>query len=211
LHDNSSIPAADVAMLLETAGLDYIVSIDLHCDQIKGFFHEIPVVNLMSSGIFVPYLSTLRLNNPVIVSPDAAGVGRAERFRDLLAQFGCKASFALVVNKYDDQGSWKSTDLVGEVAGCDVIVVDDMVDTGETLCRATSELKKFGAKRVFACVVHPIFSGAALQNVVSSECTEVVVSNSIPLEGNISDKIKQLSISGLLSGTVNNLQGTIKE
>ena len=182
------ISAADVAMMIETAGADRVVSIDLHCGQIQGFFQHIPVDNLYASRMLVPYFAEKDLWNPVIVSPDAGGVSRAKYFREKLAQRGIDSGF------------------VGDVDGRDVIIVDDMCDTAGTLTKAAKVLKKLGARDIYACITHPVFSGPAINRIENSCFTEVVVTDTIPLRGEVTTKVTQLTVAPLIAEVIRRLQ-----
>ncbi|MCB1136594.1 MAG: ribose-phosphate pyrophosphokinase, partial [Chlamydiia bacterium] len=201
-HPRVPISASDVAMLLETAGADRVIAVDLHCGQIQGFFHHAPVDNLYASTVFVPYMAQLELVDPVVVSPDAGGVERAKRFRDGMEKRGVDADLAVIVKQRSEAGKIDTMSLIGSVEGCDAIIIDDICDTAGTLCKAAAELKGLGAKRVFACITHPVFSGPALERIASSEIDRLVVTDTIPLHGDISPNIKQLSIAGLLAEAI---------
>ena len=152
------ISASDIAMLFELAGVDNIICVDLHCGQIQGFFHEAVVDNLYAAPIFVRYFAMKDLVNPVVVSPDAGGVERAKKFIDGLAWHGIDAGLAVIVKQHSGPGKIDKMNLVGDVNGCDVIIIDDICDTAGTLVKAASELKKEGANRVFRLITHPAFS-----------------------------------------------------
>lgn len=197
------ISASDVAMMLEDGGVDRVIAVDLHCGQIQGFFHDTPVDNLYASTIFVPYFATKELKNPVILSPDAGGVDRAKRFKELLADFGVETSFGIIIKQRAAAGVVGKMDLVGDVNGCDVIIVDDLCDTAGTLVRAAEELKSFGAERIFACITHPVFSGPALKRLEDSVFTEVVVTDTIPHSADkLPENITKLSVAPLLAEVV---------
>jgi len=153
------ISASDIAMLLEVAGADHVMAVDLHCGQIQGFFHETPVDNLYASTIFVPYVARLGLYDPVIVSPDAGGVERAKTFIEGLQSLGVMAKMAVIVKQRAEAGVVESMNLVGKVEGSDVVIVDDICDTAGTLVLAAKQLKQQGARRVFACITHPLCRG----------------------------------------------------
>ncbi|MEC7839518.1 MAG: ribose-phosphate pyrophosphokinase [Chlamydiota bacterium] len=200
------ISAADIAMMLETAGTDRIIAIDLHCGQIQGFFQHIPADNLYASIISVPYFANKQLVNPVVISPDAGGVSRAKRFKENLAKEGVNAGFGIIIKQRADAGVVAQMDLVGDVKNRDVIIVDDICDTAGTLVKAGKELKKFGARNVYAFITHPVFSGPALGRIKDSDFTEVVVTDTIPLDGDIPENITQLSVAPLLAEVIHRLQ-----
>jgi ribose-phosphate pyrophosphokinase len=196
------ISASDVAMLLEMAGADHVMAVDLHCGQIQGFFHDVPVDNLFASTIFVPYIANLGLYDPVIVSPDAGGVERAKLFIQGLNSRGIQPRLAIIVKQRVDAGVIESMNLVGNVAGSDVVIVDDICDTAGTLVQAARELKEKGARRVFACITHPVLSGPACARIGASVLEELVVTDTIPLRGEVPPNIKQLSVAPLLAEAI---------
>lgn len=196
------ISASDVAMLLEVAGADHVMAVDLHCGQIQGFFHQTPADNLFASTIFVPYVARLGLHDPVIVSPDAGGVERVKTFIEGLQSLGVLAKMAVIVKQRAEAGVVESMNLVGKVRGSDVVLVDDICDTAGTLVQAAKELKEHGARRIFACVTHPLLSGPACQRIADSCLEELVVTDTIPLRGAIPPNLKQLSIAPLLASAI---------
>jgi len=197
------ISASDVAMMLEGAGVDHVISVDLHCGQIQGFFHHAPVDNLFASTIFVPHFAKKELVNPVVLSPDAGGVERAKQFREKLAEKGIETGFGIVIKQRATAGVVSQMNLVGDVSGSDVIIVDDMCDTGGTLVSAAGELKELGANRIYACITHPVFSGPALERIGNSVFTEVVVTDSIPHEQEqLPENITKLSVAPLLAEVI---------
>ena len=203
------ISAADVARLLEAMGVDRVVAVDLHCGQIQGFFGpRVPVDNLDGGTVGVSYFGDMDLVNPCIVSPDAGGVYRAKMFRDGLSKkYEVEATLAMIVKQRAKASEIERMDLVGSVAGCDVIIVDDMVDTAGTLCKAAGILKEHGARRVFAFASHGVFSGPAAERISNSVLTELVVLDTIRLNENAlaTGKITQLSVGPLLAQAIYNL------
>lgn len=197
------ISASDVAGLLESAGADRVISVDLHSGQIQGFFHKIPVNNLYSVTELVSHIISYDLESPVVVSPDAGGVARAKKFKELLSNRGVEAGLAIVIKQRADAGIVSSVNLVGEVKDRDVIIVDDMCDTGGTLVGVVHELKKAGAKNVYVCVAHPVFSKDALQRIASSEITEMIITDTIPLREDLPDNVTQISVAPLLAKAMN--------
>lgn len=201
------ISAADVARLLEAMGVDRVVAVDLHCGQIQGFFGpRVPVDNLDAATVGVKYFSSKALVNPVVVSPDAGGVYRAKQFREglNLSKPGSDTGLAMIIKQRPKAGQIERMDLVGSVDGCDVVIVDDMIDTAGTLCTAASNLKTNGARRVFAFAPHGLFSGPASDRIARSVLEEVVVTNTIPLKAGAraNDKIVQLSVAPLLAEAI---------
>ncbi len=197
------ISASDVAMLLELAGADHVICVDLHCGQIQGFFHEATVDNLHAAPIFVRYFAKkMDLINPVVVSPDAGGVERAKKFIEGLNWLGVDAGLAVIVKQRAGAGIVEKMNLVGDVKDCDVIIVDDICDTAGTLVLAAQELKNQGARRVFACITHPVFSGPALDRISKSCLAELVVADTIPARTQFPSNIVQLSIAPLIAEAI---------
>ena len=228
------IAAADVATLLQVAGVDRVVAVDLHHAQIQGFFGPgCQVDNLDVSSIAIPYFETKFLQNPVIISPDANGAARAKRFRDRLIKHDINASLGVIVDPSPKERGWQkeakggddnnefsneeidSMELVGDVEGCDCIIFDDMIDSGGRIARASEKLKRSGAKRVFAFVTHGLFSGKALERLEKSPLVELVCVNSLPLPtakiGGVetvaySSKVYQLSVGALLAEAIRRIE-----
>jgi ribose-phosphate pyrophosphokinase len=203
------ISAADVARLLEAMGVDRVIAVDLHCGQIQGFFGpRVPVDNLDGSLVAVKYWGERTsdpLVNPVIVSPDAGGVYRAKKFREQMdKRHGIKAGLAMIIKQRQKAGEIEKMDLVGSVQGSDAIIVDDMIDSAGTLCNAANELKKYGARRVFAFASHGIFSEPASSRISKSALEEVVVTDTIPLRPSCQNhpKIRQESVAGMLADAI---------
>jgi len=203
------ISAADVARLLEAMGVDRVVAVDLHCGQIQGFFGpRVPVDNLDGGTVGVSYFGDMDLINPVVVSPDAGGVYRAKKFREALSKkHEVDSGLAMIVKQRAKANQIESMDLVGSVDGCDAIIVDDMVDTAGTLCKAAEVLKEFGARRVYAFCSHGVLSGPAAERISKSALTELVVLDTVPLseESKQTGKITQLSVGPLLAQAIYNI------
>lgn len=199
------ISGSDVAMMLENAGVDRVVSIDLHCGQIQGFFRDAPVDNLYSSPIFADYAAQLKMNNPVVVSPDAGGVSRAKQFKEQLRQKGVESGFAMIIKQRAMPGVIESTNIVGEVKDRDVIIVDDLCDTGGTIVAAAAELRKHGARKIYACITHPVFSKDALDKIAKSSFTQMIVTDSIPIERELPDNIRQVSVAPMLADVIDRI------
>lgn len=200
------ISAADVAILLQSMGVDRVMAVDLHCGQIQGFFGpRTPCDNLEGSVVGLEYFTEQGFvgENTVVVSPDAGGVHRAKKFRDGLKNKGLDAGLAMIIKQRSRANAIDRMDLVGSVEGMDCIIVDDMIDTAGTLCVAAAELKSRGAKRVFAFATHGLFNGPAIDRISNSQFEKVVVLNTVPLpsEKNIS-KIVQLSVAPLLADAI---------
>eukprot|EP00753_Platysulcus_tardus_P000060 PLAT10058.2.p1 GENE.PLAT10058.2~~PLAT10058.2.p1 ORF type:complete len:446 (+),score=194.31 PLAT10058.2:38-1375(+) len=205
------ISAADVARMLEAMGVDRVIAVDLHCGQIQGFFGpHVPVDNLTCGPVGARYFSQRQLEKPVIVSPDAGGVFRAKKFRESMSWYGVTndVGLAMIVKQRAGAGKIDSMDLVGNVTGSDVIVVDDIIDTAGTLCKAASLLKQAGARRVFAFGSHGIFSPPAASRLAESDLEEVVVSNTLPLADEVDAVgcVKQLSVAPLIAEAIFRIQ-----
>ncbi len=198
------ISASLVATLIEKCGADRVLCVDLHCGQIQGFFKKIPVDNLDGSLIFAPRIASLKLNNIVIVSPDAGGMERAKKFKTYLEQYGVQVEDIAMINKERSKidNKIEVMTLVGDVSGKNVIIVDDMCDTGGTLCKAAEVLLNNGANSVMACVTHGVFSDNALSNIENSKFTKVMVTDTIPLRGPTPSKLEVVSAAPLLAKTI---------
>ncbi|KAL0477879.1 ribose-phosphate pyrophosphokinase [Acrasis kona] len=199
------ISAALVARLVESAGCDRVLSIDLHCGQIQGFF-KIPVDNLMAKPVLVQeIMSRLRdLENVCIVSPDAGGAERADSFRhDFNRSFDYNAGMAVMNKKRVEANKIERMELVGNVQGCDCIIVDDMIDTAGTLCTAAKVLMENGAKRVFACATHALLNGRGVKNIEESVIEKVIVTNTVPQnKDKTHEKIIYVSVARILSEAI---------
>lgn len=199
------ISAADIASLLENAGINRILTVDLHCGQIQGFFKDIPVDNLYASSVFVPYLKSKNLTNIVVVSPDAGGVDRAQKLAEKLSEES-HVNLAIISKKRAGAGVIDSMHLIGDVTNADAIIVDDLCDTGGTLIKAAELLKNKGAKRVFTVVTHPVFSLDALEKIGHSTIDEMIITDTIPLKSNTPKNIKIISVAPLLGEAMLRIQ-----
>ncbi len=191
----TSIGAKLMANLLSAAGVNRIITLDLHADQIQGFF-EIPVDHLYASNVFVPYIKNLKLNNLCIVSPDTGGTKRASTYANAL---GC--DLAIGFKQRETQNEVASLQIIGEVAGKNCIIVDDMIDTGGTLCKAAQALKEAGALSVRAMCVHGLLSGNGIENIEASVIDKLILTDSIPLKRECS-KIEIVSIAPLFAEVI---------
>lgn len=190
-----SIGAKLVANVLSAAGASRLMTCDLHAGQIQGFF-DIPVDHLYASAIFVPYIQSLGLDNLVFASPDVGGVKRA---RSYAAHFGCDM---VVCDKHRRRANEvASMQVIGNVEGANVVIVDDMIDTAGTMCNAAELLREKGAVSVRAVCTHPILSGKAYERLENSVLEELVVSDTIPLSRE-SEKIKVLSVADLFAKAI---------
>eukprot|EP00980_Cylindrotheca_fusiformis_P022563 scaffold9439_cov115-Cylindrotheca_fusiformis.AAC.8 len=204
------ISAADVARLMEAMGIDRVIAVDLHCGQIQGFFGpRVPVDNLDGGIVGLDYFGSKDLYNPVVVSPDAGGVYRAKKFKEGLSQkYDVQdIGLAMIVKQRARAGSVDQMDLVGDVNGCDCILVDDMIDTAGTLCKAADVLVANGARRVFAFASHGLLSGPGNDRIANSKMEEVVILNTIPTspQRNANEKLTELSVAPLLAQAIFNI------
>jgi len=206
------ISAADVAVMLSGMGLDHMLSVDLHCGQIQGFFPPtVPVDDLSAAPVGALYFSEKSLVKPVVVSPDAGGVARAKEFRSVLQEhLGIEVGIAIIIKQRSGASKIERMDLVGEVNGCDAIICDDICDTAGTLCTAAGELKKAGANRVYAFITHGLLSGPAAERVAASELTELVVTNTVPLPEAMRKlpNVTQLSLAPVLAEAMKAVYGS---
>jgi len=204
------ISAADVARLLESMGVDRVIAVDLHCGQIQGFFGpRVPVDNLDGGIVGIDHFGNKDLHNPVIVSPDAGGVYRAKKFKEGLAyKYGWDdVGIAMIIKQRARAGSVDQMDLVGDVKDCDCIIVDDMIDTAGTLCKAADVLVAKGARRVFAFASHGLLSGPGNERIANSKLEECVILNTIPSthQRAANEKLVELSVAPLLAQTIFNI------
>jgi len=193
-----AITAKVVANMLTGVGVDRVLTMDLHADQIQGFF-DIPVDNIYASPILLSDVRKCNYNNLVVVSPDVGGVVRA---RALAKQM--EADLAIIDKRRPKPNVAKVMNIIGEVAGRTCLIMDDMVDTANTLCEAAAALKEKGAERVIAYCTHPVLSGPAIGRIESSALDELVVTDTIPLraEARACKKIRQLSVAELMAETM---------
>ncbi len=190
------ISAKLVANLVTAAGCDRVLAMDLHVGQIQGFF-DIPVDHLYAMPVFLEYIRQKNLKDVVIVSPDAGGVERARAFAKRL-----DADLAIVDKRRPRANVADVMNVIGEVEGKTAILLDDMVDTAGTLCKDAEALKRFGAKRIFAATSHGVLSGPAMERLEQSPIEELMISNSIPLNGKKSSKVRVLSVAPLLAEAI---------
>jgi len=192
------ISAKVVANLLETVGVERLLTMDLHADQIQGFF-DIPVDNIYASPVLLSDLKSKAYPDLVVVSPDVGGVVRA---RALAKQLG--SDLAIIDKRRPKANVSEVMNVIGEVDGRNCVIMDDMIDTAGTLVKAAEILKARGAKRVFAYCTHPILSGPAVERIASSQIDEVVITNTIPLSdaAKACKKIRQLSVAFLFAETI---------
>ncbi|PLY07851.1 MAG: ribose-phosphate pyrophosphokinase [Arcobacter sp.] len=189
------ITAKLVADMLESSGIDRVITIDLHAAQIQGFFN-IPVDNLYGSVLFVDHLKNKNLKNPIIASPDIGGVARARSYADKLGY-----DLVIVDKRREKANVAEVMNIIGEVEGKDVILVDDMVDTAGTLVKAAEALKSRGATSVMACCTHGVLSGPAFDRINNGTLDELIITDTIPMRGK-SDKITILTGTKIIAETI---------
>ena len=189
------ISAKLVANLMETAGITRVITVDLHASQIQGFF-DIPVDNLYGAILFMDYIKAKPFKNPIIASPDIGGVARARYFANRLGM-----DMVIVDKRRERANESEVMNIIGDVEGREVIMIDDMVDTAGTMVHAAKALKERGAVSVMACCTHPVLSGPAYERIEKGELDELVVSNTIPLKQQ-SPKIKMLSTATMLGEVI---------
>ena len=193
------ITAKLAAKMISSAGIDQVVTVDLHSDQIQGFF-DIPVDNVYASNVLTKDILSHNYQDIVVVSPDVGGVVRARAIAKQLND----ADLAIIDKRRPSPNKVKIMNIIGEIQGKTCVLIDDMVDTAGTLCQAADTLKDKGAKAVVAYATHAVLSGDAIVNVENSSMDELVVTNSIPLSNQAqqSNKIRQLSIAPLLTEVI---------
>ena len=193
------ITAKVVAQMIGTVKADRVLTVDLHADQIQGFF-DIPVDNVYASPILLGDIWRQKYPDQIVVSPDVGGVVRARALAKRLDD----ADLAIIDKRRPRPNEARVMNIIGEVKGKTCVLVDDLVDTAGTLCLAALALKEHGAERVVAYCTHPVLSGAAVENIDSSELDELVVTDTIPLRENAAGcgRIRQLSIAAMLAETM---------
>ena len=190
-----SIGSKLMADLLSTAGVDRVITMDLHADQIQGFFN-VPVDHLFGSAIFAPYIENLKLENLTVSAPDMGGSKRANAYSRHL-----QSEMVLCYKLRKKPNVVEEMSIIGEVEDRNVVIIDDMIDTAGTLALAAQKMKEKGARSIRAFATHPILSGNAIERIDRSPITELVVTDSVPFV-NKSDKIKVLSIAELFATAI---------
>ena len=195
------ISAKLIASLIERAGADRILALDLHAAQIQGFF-DIPVDHLFSAPVMIEYFKPQQTEHLTVVSPDAGGVERARAFAKRL-----RAPLAIIDKRREEANVAEVMHIIGRVKGRNCLIVDDLIDTGGTLVKATEALLEKGATSVSACATHAVLSGPAVERIESSELKEVVLTNSIPSseQARRSKKVRSLSVGKLLATAVQSI------
>lgn len=192
------ISARAVADMLTSAGINRVLTVDLHADQIQGFF-SVPVDNVYGSPILVDDIERQNYKDLVVVSPDIGGVVRARAVAKAL-----NADLAIIDKRRPKANVSEVMNIIGEIKDRTCLLVDDMVDTAGTLCQAAAALKKFGAKKVVAYCTHPVLSGPAIERISTAEIDEMVVTDTIPLSeaAKACPKIRQLTMAGILAEAI---------
>ncbi len=199
----SAITAKLVANMIMRAGVERLLTVDLHADQIQGFF-DIPVDNVYSSPVLLGDVWKQKYDDLVVVSPDVGGVVRARALAKRLDD----AELAIIDKRRPRANVSEVMNIIGEVKGKSCVLIDDLVDTAGTLCHAATALKKEGAKRVVAYITHPVLSGPAVERISKSDLDELVVTDTIPLSAAAKQcpQIRQLSVAGLLAETMRRIR-----
>ncbi len=190
------ITAKVIADFLSSVGVDRVLTVDLHAEQIQGFF-DVPVDNVFASPVLLEDMRKREFQAPVVVSPDIGGVVRARAIAKLLND----ADLAIIDKRRPKANVAQVMHIIGDVKDRDCIIVDDMIDTGGTLCKAAEALKEQGARRVFAYATHPVFSGNAPENIANSVIDELIITDTIPLSPAMQavSKVKQLTLSEMMA------------
>ncbi len=187
-----------VANMITAAGADRVITMDLHAPQIQGYF-DIPVDHLDSSAVFIPYIESLGLSNLTFAAPD---VGSTNRVREIASYFNAEM---VICDKHRKRANEiASMTVIGDVTGKDIVLVDDICDTGGTLTKAAALLKEKGATSVRAFCTHPVLSGKAFENIANSVMEELVVCDTIPIKAGAPEKLKQVTVSNLFATALRN-------
>ena len=199
----AAITAKLVADMICAAGVERVLTLDLHAEQIQGFF-GVPVDNVYGSPVLLGDVWRMTYPNPIVVSPDVGGVVRARAFAKRLDD----ADLAIIDKRRPRPNESKVMNIIGEVSGKSCVLVDDMVDTAGTLCLAAQALKDEGAERVVAYITHAVLSGGAVERIASSTLDELVVTDTIPLSeaARQCGRIRQLSVAALLAETIRRIR-----
>jgi ribose-phosphate pyrophosphokinase len=192
------ISAKVVANMLEAVGVSRLLTMDLHADQIQGFF-DIPVDNIYASPVLLADLKGKQYDDLIVVSPDVGGVVRA---RALAKQLDC--DLAIIDKRRPTANVSEVMHVIGEIEGRNCVIMDDMIDTAGTLVKAAEVLKERGARKVYAYCTHPVFSGPAIERLKASHLDEIIITNTIPLgdSARSTPKIRQLSVAFLFAETI---------
>lgn len=198
------ITAKLVADILTSAGADRILTMDLHAAQIQGYFN-IPLDHLLGAPILVKHFTEKNIENVTVVSPDVGGVTRARNFADLL-----DTSIAIIDKRRPHVNEAEVMNIIGDIEGKNVVLVDDIIDTAGTMVQGANALKELGAREVYACCTHPVLSGPAIERIRDSEIKELIVTDTIPLsEDKVIDKIKVISVASIFGEAIRRIYKNI--
>ena len=201
-----SIGAKLVANMLQVAGADRVITMDLHADQIQGFF-DIPVDHIYGSNVLAPYVASLNLKKMIVASPDVGGSKRAATFaKKLHLMVDKEVPMVICYKNRPDFNKVSEIRVLGDVYGKNVVIVDDIADTAGTLCKAAEVLKRAGAITVRAVVTHGVMSGKACENINNSELDELLFTDSLPFDRTRCPKVKQVSLAGAIASVIRAIQ-----
>ncbi len=203
---HSALSAKLVANLIKTAGADHVIAVDLHSNQIEGFF-DVPISNINCFEVFADFISqNMQLENTVIVAPDVGALSRARNFaKALLSKYKTDLSNKIViVDKYREKaGTSQVMQVIGEVCDKDCVIIDDIVDSAGTLCNSALALQENGAKSIIACITHGVLSGSALDKISSSVLNKLVITDTVSYSGNLHNKkVEIVSIADVLAKAI---------
>jgi len=193
------ITAKLVAKLIDVSGANRVLTMDLHSAQIQGFF-DIQADNLFAAPVLLDYIKEKNIENLTIVSPDVGSVKMGRAFARRL-----NAELAIVDKRRSEKDKTEVMNVIGDVSGRNIVILDDMISSGSTLVHAARELDRRGAASVMACATHPVFSADACANVMKSSLSEVIVTNTLPFDTNRCRKVKVLDVSGILAETIHRI------
>lgn len=201
-----SIGAKLVANMLQVAGADRVITVDLHADQIQGFF-DIPVDHIYGANVLAPYIASLNLRKLIVASPDVGGSKRASNFaKKLHTMLDKEVPMVLCYKNRPDFNKVSEIRVLGDVYGKNVVIVDDIADTAGTLCKAAEVMKRAGAISVRAVVTHGVMSGGACENIENSELEELLFTDSLPFDLARCSKVKQVSLAGAIASVIRAIQ-----
>lgn len=193
------ISAKLVAKLIDVSGANRVITMDLHSAQIQGFF-DVQADNLFAAPVLLDYIRSKRIPDLTIVSPDVGSVKMGRAFAKRLA-----AELAIVDKRRSEKDRTEVLTIIGDVKGRNVVILDDMIASGGTLLNAAAKLKEKGAASIMACATHPVFSGNACENLMKSQVSEVVVTNTLPFDPSCCPKVKVLDVSGILGEAIHRI------
>ena len=201
-----SIGAKLVANMLQVAGADRVITVDLHADQIQGFF-DIPVDHIYGSNVLATYVASLNLKKMIVASPDVGGSKRASGFaKKLHTMIDKEVPMVICYKNRPDFNKVSEIRVLGDVYGKNVVIVDDIADTAGTLCKAAEVMKRAGAISVRAVVTHGVMSGQACENIENSELDELLFTDSLPFDTSRCSKVKQVTLAGAIASVIRAIQ-----